>query len=444
MQEISMHGFAPSEAPGDRSIFIRGLSGLDDYADLKRFITSVRGDATAVAKTLGVSRDSAKLVVATGSTSMAVSPMSVQTPEGARQLAVVGKKAQAASRLAHGKANKLERDARMALARARKARNPKEKARHELDAGLSLREMLAQRANAQRSATVAGATLAALKFRQAAVGTLDPERRRRLLSQAATAVDVGQKVAGIRIKVDLPDVLTTTGLRQVAEQAGLKTSAAGPAPSMAMKDVATRMIQRSPPQMSIPGVHRFRASERPWTRSVGLTQGGSPPMTPRPGTVVDKRSRLPYGLPEVSSDPRNGMKLPDYLITPHELVSSLAGLGADPATGGGGFDLGKLFGGIVDAAKNLVPSHTIVGKLLAGNVGGAAASTVDLVTGQKTPQPAPALPLAQQQVQETIAQSTAEAKPPGMENPADNGGLSGWAIPVGIGGAGLIAALLLI
>jgi hypothetical protein len=427
MHEIAMHGFAASEAPGDRSIFIRGLSGLDDYEDLKRYVTSVKGDATAVAKTLGVSQDSAKLVVATSNTNISVSPMSVQTPEGAAQLAVVGKKAQAASRLAHEKANRLERDARVSLARSRGAKNPREKARHELDAGLSMREMLAQRANAQRSATVAGSVLAALKFRHAATGTFDPSKKQRLLGQAAAAVDVGQKVAGIRIKVDMPDALTTTGLRQIAEQAGIKAPAAGPSPSMVMQNVANRAFQTAP------GVRRFRPSNRPWTRSVGLTQGGNPPQTPR--------QRLPYGLPDTATDARNGMTMPDYLVTPYELVSSLAGLGE-----GGGFDLGKLFSGIVDAAKNLVPAHTIVGKLLNGNVGGAAASTVDLVTGQKAPAPAPDLPPAQQQVADAIAQSTGQAKPPGMQNPAGGffDSLPSWAPYAGLGGAGLIAALLLI
>lgn len=47
------------------------------------------------------------------------------------------------------------------------------------------------------------------------------------------------------------------------------------------------------------------------------------------------------------------------------------------------------FGGWLDsaisAAKSVIPSHTIVGKALAGNISGAAASTVKLVSGGAKP-----------------------------------------------------------
>jgi hypothetical protein len=204
--------FGPPSARTILTVDVTPLNGLGDFAELAAFLEAAKATTaptTSVQTALKVSHqdamDTLRLMQVT--TSGDIKPTDIISKSGAEAIGVAGRKAQDAARLHHGRATMLERKAKATAASARLEKDAKRRVMLEAQAGALTKELLSERAKSQRAVTVAGATLAALKFRNEAQRVTDPAKKALLMNQAAAAVAAGKVAARTRVQMKLP---TTT------------------------------------------------------------------------------------------------------------------------------------------------------------------------------------------------------------------------------------------
>lgn len=496
------------------TLTVNGLHGLSDLGETQRWVKEMAGQLSAngllkaVSRKLCVSQRGAQETLRLAEDNTPVTPQDVLTPEGATKIARAGKKQQANARFHFDRAEKARKKMQELYSRAKKLSDPTLKAKLETDAALQARELLAEQVSASRSATAAGAALAALKFRSVALATKDESRRRNLLGQAAASVDAGNLVAQTKVQVTLPAELSKEALRARAQAGGILPNPATIGTDHVMPTKigtpTTRLQVARPPQPKGPGglftskmATRLNLNAAQFTTAANVPPATLPTLPFQAGDIVQPRTgvnTLPVNVGPLVQTPAQT----DPIAFNRTEAAQLAGLGFLD-----NIDFGGMLSAVGGVAAAVFPAGSTVGNAVAGaatagaaaaggNWGAAAASAIATVgnilspgagapaaqsgpTAQGMPgaqaassgnffanqaaaiqsvvnsikardaQATPALPTAQQQqVYQTIAQSTAQVTPPGMQSPMAAGGIPGWVLPVGgVGVAAILAMALL-
>lgn len=314
-----------------------------------------------VAKTLGVSgKEAEEALVAAATSTDPITPDMVSTESGAKDIATVGKKAQTDTRFYYAQMKAMQ--ATVGKLKSQVGSLPRGsdmRAQLETKVGELEKLMFIEKAKAQRSAVVAGALLAALRFRDRAIKTRDPKKAEVLMAQSRASVAVSEALAKTDIMAQVAPGATAPTVIAQPQLNGFDLPAVVKRPS---KFFRKPFVQRPPS----PGTPSFPN-----------------------GDVVARRANI-------------------------------QGLGVWPFL-----------------------DHTIIGKLTNGDVNGAVADTVNLVsnTVANLPPPTPGQAGPSTEVAAEIAAGTNSAAPSGA-NPFSK--LPGWAIPVGLGVIGLGVALFFI
>lgn len=337
-----------------------------------------------------------------------ITPASVATDTGAQQLAAAQKRAEIATQLHHKQAEQLEREIRKMIKVARASKDPGVQAQAQADAAAIARDLLSSRAQAARSAVVNGSVRAALLFRRRAMATRDPAARRRLLGQAAAAVDAGQRVAATKVEVRLPTLMSTDALDNLRSGGRPAGNPSGPSPKRLK--LPSRAV---PPPFPAPAGRvptGYMGGPRGWP-----AQGALPEMPHRFRGMIQISDRAVAasleGLDALGFDATAWQNV--GAVTTGNTLISAASAPVKPSTDW----WTGMINGVVDFAKNVLPVASTVMQALQGG------------QQQLTPE--------QLQVQQMIQQQTNASVPSGMSSPF--GGLPGWILPVGV--AGTIAAL---
>lgn len=328
-------------------------------------------------------------------------PADLLTAVGAARLGVAGAKAAAASRAHTSAAVDIERRL-TAVAAAGDRLPPGSTARKvaQINFATLSRSLLSERAQAERARVIAGGVKTALTERKAALATRDPSAKRVRFGRAAAAIATTQAFSKTPVRVVLPPPLAASTIRRLADEVGLAVP-----DSMAAKRLPVRSVPAGTPlrpRIGMPALRVMRA-KGPGTVGVGLRPTAP---SPRPTSAP-----MRFPLPQM---PVTAFGL-DYDDQTKLVISTLQGLGGLqlPASaslqGLAGLDgFADMLKSVTDVAKTVVPSKTIVGKLLAGDVGGAAAGTVKQIVGKPpAPQAPPELSPEQQSLASGIVGSFA-------------------------------------
>lgn len=335
-----------------------------------------------------------------------IHPGVLLTKQGAAKVGVAGARAAAASKLYTAKADLTQK----ILTNVAKEGDslPKGSAarkRKQVQFSVLTRDLIANRAQAERARVIASGATATLRFRkeaQAAMKAGKPAEAKQKLGQAAAAITVTQGFAQTPVRVALPAELSQTTTNELAKEVGM----APPLPE------PTKKVKVPSP---------LPATAAPAARAHYAQQAKVPTMLTPKGraNLPTPRHRPERGLPRppFSSYVRD----PDKRAIEAAVSLRSEGLAGGPYSrvattfrAGGADGLGSIDGfldflkPVADFAKQVVPSHTIVGKLLNGKTGEAAVDAVKLATQKPTPK-APAKPVTIPAANPPAAPSAAEA-----------------------------------
>lgn len=364
-----------------------------------------------------------------------IPPGALLTKAGAARVGVAGARAAAASKLYTAKADLTEK---MLTKVARQGdalpKGSADRKRKQVHFSLLTRELLANRAQAERARVIASGITATLRFRkqaQAAAKSGKTGEAKQKLGQAAAAITVTQGFAQTPVRVALPPEISQTTTNALAKEVGMAPPI--PEPSKEVK------VESPLPKTAAPAARAHYAQRAKVPKQI----------TPKGHSAMPKhRSGPARGLPRPPLS--NYLRDPDQRRMEAAVSLRAEGLGGGPYSrvattfrSGGADGLGSIDGffsflkPVADFAKKVIPSHTIVGKLLNGKTGEAAVSAVKLATGQK-PAKAPATPasaMPQNAADASIAQAVMQSFQPQTQMQ------TGLLIGAGVLSVGLIAML---